>query len=84
MSRQYSGPYPVEALGVLEAATEGPIALQSDFARQAAPWVAFCASLGFLTTITSNGRGFTRTWRITPSGLVALNHKEHLWPSSTS
>lgn len=85
MARQFSGPYPREALGVLEEIIEhGPLALQSDFARQAALWVAFCASLGFITTITPTGNAYMRAWRITNSGLIALNHKDHLWPSSTS
>lgn len=64
---------------VLEAAhTNGGLSVQSDFSRHHSLEVALAASLGWLTTIATDGQTYGRRWLITVPGLEALTNKEHL------
>lgn len=73
---QFLGHYPPALWVVLEAAHERYISVQSDFARANASLVALAASLGWLSSITTQGVAAPR-WFITAAGLAALSHKEH-------
>lgn len=67
---------PEEAWDVVERAWTRPFSISSDFARANAIAVAIAASLGWITTITLDGRNFSRSWHVTVSGTLALQHKE--------
>lgn len=72
------GLVPEEVFEVLEAAWTQPFTVSSDYARNRAFWVAYAASLNFITTIGLDGRSVGRTWHTTAMGASALQHKEYL------
>lgn len=74
----YTGPYPGTLWLVLEVAHQGGLYIQSDRARISAPSVALAASLGWITTVATDGKTYGGVWRITQAGLAALTHREHL------
>lgn len=55
---------------ILDSIHTRPLAVQADYARSRALWVAAAASLGFISTTTP--AGFARTWRVTSRGLRFL------------
>lgn len=56
---------------VIDRAFMGGVTVQSDFARANASILAMAASMGLITTKTSEG-DFGRTWRATCDGLLWL------------
>lgn len=61
---------------MVETAHQGGIAVSSNMARELAPYVALAASLGWISTVSTDGLHFTRTWNTTAEGVHALKHKE--------
>jgi asparagine N-glycosylation enzyme membrane subunit Stt3 len=49
-----------------------PITVSSNAAREQAQWLAFAASMGWISTITPDGSQATRSWHLTKEGLLAL------------
>ena len=74
----YTGPYPGDIWLVLDDAHQGGLYIQSDRARFRSHAVALAASLGWITTVSTDGRTYGGVWRITQAGLAALTHREHL------
>lgn len=72
----FLGPLPPEVWEVVGTAWEAPFAISGDFAREHAPWVALAASLGWISTVTPDGSGFTRRWHATAEGLTAMRRPE--------
>ncbi len=73
----YHGPLTDELWLVLKTAWKSGISLQSDFARQNAMEVALAASCGWLSTVDPDGKAYRRQWRITASGITALQNKDY-------
>jgi hypothetical protein len=73
----YLGPLPDDIWTLLALCHREPLYVSSNYARQAALTVALAASMGWLSVVDLDGRGFSRTWRITPEGAFALRNKEH-------
>lgn len=69
---RYRGPIEPEVYDITEAAWASPFTVQSDYARAAAYWVGFAASLGWITTIGLDGTSVGRTWHITARGAQAI------------
>lgn len=77
ISGSYLGSLPDDAFIVLSRAWEdGGIALQSDFARGAAPTLALLASMGWLTVIDPDGRSYHPRWRLSAIGAGVLTAQE--------
>ncbi len=74
VSRGYLGAHPDELWVVIEMAWQDGVAVSSNFARHYAAEVALAASLGWISTVTLDGLGFTRTWNITAEGVSAYQH----------
>lgn len=53
---------------------DGPLSIQSNFARKHDGEIAALASTGLITSLDSNGNA-TRQWRITPAGMIALTEE---------
>lgn len=69
---RYRGDYPEELWAVLQLAHSRYISVQGDHARLYAPEVALAASLGWLSNVAPDGASYSNKWRITASGLTAL------------
>lgn len=69
----YSGKLPEDTLQVLMDAWDQPIYVASNYARQHLTTVALCASLGWLSTVTPDGRDFDRRWHLTSAGFNTLS-----------
>lgn len=52
---------------------EEPFTVASNFAREYAEEIALLSSIGWISTVTWDGQGFSRLWRLTGRGLTALN-----------
>lgn len=63
---------PEHLWAVLGKAWIRPLSLQSDFTRQHSREVALAASLGYISTLTPDGKDHLASWRITELGLRAL------------
>lgn len=74
----YLGAIPKEVWEVLDRAWSAPISLASNYARKHDLAVAFAASIGWISTISPDGRSYSRRWHVTMEGLVALRTKETL------
>ncbi len=74
VGRGYLGPHPQDLWPVIESAWQHGIAVSSNFARHYSQEVALAASLGWISTVTLDGLGFTRTWNITAEGVSAYQH----------
>ena len=69
----YVGVPPEAAFDVLEHVWEhGFMGLDADYARSHRTHVAFCASMGWLSTVRPDGQDYDRFWRLTAAGLHAL------------
>lgn len=68
----YTGPVPPEVYEILGVAWEQPLAVQADYARANAPFVALAASLGWISNVRPGGQSYDRYWRITAVGIHAL------------
>lgn len=75
--RGYFGPLPQRVFAVLHRCHSNPPYLSSNFVREHDADIAFAASIGWISSISINGRDFTRQWRITLSGLTALETKDN-------
>lgn len=73
----YFGPLPPELWTLLALAERYPLACSSNYARARAPLVALAASMGWVSTITPDGHGYGREWRVTPEGAFALRNREN-------
>ena len=62
---------------VLDKAARTPFKLKSNFAREAALYVATCASLGFITNQIELEE-FSSEWNITPMGLDLLGELDEI------
>lgn len=74
----YLGPIPSQVWEVLTKAWEAPIFLASNYARELATAVSFAASMGWLSTISPDGKSYSRQWHITKEGLLALETSNRL------
>lgn len=74
IGRGYLGKYPKPLWLVIERAWELGISVSSNFARDYAPLIALAASLGWISTVTLDGKKFTNRWNVTAEGVTALNH----------
>lgn len=70
----YLGEISEEVWDVVEKAWAMPFFISSNFARGLAIETAFAASLGWISNITPDGKGFSRQWHITMEGMVALRN----------
>jgi hypothetical protein len=68
----YNGPVPPLAWLALAELWAEPYTVSSDFARKYAEEVALLASLGWISTIGWDERTYSRLWRLTGRGHVAL------------
>jgi hypothetical protein len=68
----YSGPVPSEVWEILGVSWEHPIAVQSDYARANAPFIALAASLGWISNVRPDCMSFGRHWLVTAVGIHAL------------
>lgn len=69
----YTGPITEIAWAVLAKLWDEPFTVSSNFAREFASEIALLASIGWISTVTWDGCGFSRLWRLTGRGLTALN-----------
>ena len=68
----YFGPYPEALREVLEQASRQGFAVASNFSREFSTEVALAASLGWISTVSHDGRSCGRTWNVTLEGQSAL------------
>lgn len=61
-----------------------PPSIQSNFARERAPFIALAASLGWISIIAPDGLTLSRSWHVSHHGLVAYRNREILECSSSS
>lgn len=64
-----------EAWEALSLTHSSPRSVSSDFARYFAQEIGLLASVGYITTLIDNTT-YSKLWRVTPRGLVALQHRE--------
>lgn len=77
----YVGPLPPLIWAtLLHIQEQGGSSLQSDFARALPLEIALAASCGWLTVISSDNTSYSNKWRITASGMIALQHKDDFTP----
>lgn len=76
VGRGYFGEIPEVLWLILVNAWERGVSVSSDLARACSTEVALAASLGWITTITADGKGYSRIWHITEQGLTALHGHE--------
>lgn len=69
----YTGPVTEHCWDVLAGLWSEPCTVQSNYAREFAEEIALLASVGWISTVTPDGQGYTRLWRLTGRGLTALN-----------
>jgi len=75
-STPYTGPLPEALWQVLHVAWEGGgISVQSDFARTMAPYLGLAASMGWVSTISLDGRSFGGRWHVTFEGTMAYSSR---------
>lgn len=74
----YHGPLPGGLWDILQNIWVAPLGISGDHARTYAREVALLASMGWISTVSPDGRTFGRTWHITAAGVTALTNKEHL------
>lgn len=72
----YFGPMPEELWEVLTVAWEAGLAVSSNMARELAPEVALAASMGWISTVSLDGRTYQRVWHITAEGMMVLRGRE--------
>ena len=77
-AKSYSGPLPPAVWEVLTRAHTQGIAIQSNHARFYAVELALLASIGWVSTVSPDGRAYSTRWLITPAGITALTNKEHM------
>ena len=82
-SSRFHGEYPDGLWSVLVLVWERGLTTQGDWARALAPEVALAASCGFISNITPDGASYSNRWRITASGLLALERKDFFTCSSS-
>jgi hypothetical protein len=63
---------------IVTVAWEVGIAVSSNMAREWSKEIALAASLGWISTVSLDGRTSHRVWNVTAEGVTALNHKEML------
>ncbi len=68
----YRGNIPEPVWDILAAIWTLPVTVSSNLARENSEWIAFAASMGWISTITPDGTVHTRSWHLTKEGLVAL------------
>ncbi|GJE18778.1 hypothetical protein [Methylobacterium marchantiae] len=73
----YFGPLPDDIWALLNLVQDYPLAVSSNLAREAAGTVALAASMGWISCVDPDGKGFSRRWRITPEGAFASRNREH-------
>lgn len=73
----YHGDLPDDIWDLLAHCHRTPLYVSSNIAREAAVVVALAASMGWLSVVDLDGKGFSRTWRLTPEGGFALRNKGH-------
>jgi hypothetical protein len=71
----YFGEVPEGVWDVVESAWNQPFSLASNYAREHLLEVAFAASIGWISTLSPNGIGYSRLWHVTLEGLSALRNK---------
>lgn len=74
--RGYLGRYPKLIWQVVSIAWERGISVQSNYAREHADIIALAASLGWISTVSLDGKGYSREWNVTAEGTIALNHQQ--------
>lgn len=77
-ARGYTGKVPAHVWDLLGLAWEVGVAVSSNTAREYAPEVALAASLGWISTVSLDGKRYLRVWNVTAEGVSALNHREML------
>lgn len=77
-SRIYTGELPAGIWSILENIWVAPIGISGDHSRTYAREIALLASIGWISTVSPDGKTFGRTWHITAAGFTALNNREHL------
>lgn len=73
--RGYIGTIPEPTWEVLRIAWEDGLSIQSNIARTLAAFVGLAASLGWISTITLDGKQCTGVWNITLEGVMALTSR---------
>lgn len=77
VGRGYFGPLPATIWPIIRKAWEEGIAVSSNLSREASTEIALAASLGWITTVTADGMGYSRIWNVTEQGLTALHESKH-------
>ena len=78
-STGYTGRIPKTLWDVLRLAWEGGgIAVSSNYAREASREVALAASIGWISTVSLDGKHYHRVWNITAEGVAAFNNRKEL------
>lgn len=72
----YFGPLPDNIWTVLRVAHAAGFSISSNFAREYSTEVALASSVGWISVVSLDGGGYSRTWRITLEGLAAYR-REH-------
>lgn len=80
----YIGPLPEGIWDILQNIWVAPLGISGDRSRHYALEIGLLASMGWISTVSPDGRTFGRTWHITAAGVTALENKEHLWTSRQS
>lgn len=73
----YHGPVPRKLWDILRVSWEQGLAVQSNYAREHASEVALAASMGFISTVSLDGRKYQRVWNVTHEGVVAFTNREN-------
>lgn len=68
----YRGDIPDPVWNLLAFIWSQPVTVSSNAAREQAQWIAFAASMGWISNITPDGSLATRSWHLTAEGLRAL------------
>lgn len=76
----YTGDFPPHLWFLLDYIWQHGLATGGDWARALAPEVALAASCGFISNVSPDGGTYSNRWRITASGLYALQHKDFMSP----
>lgn len=70
----YLGDIPDPVWETLACIWTQPVTVSSNLARDQSEWIAFAASMGWISTITPDGQQHTRAWHLTKEGLQALEN----------
>lgn len=72
----YTGKLPSAVWRIVQLAWEAGIAVSSNMARELSSEIALAASIGWISTISLDGRKHHRTWNVTAEGVIAYNQHQ--------